>query len=237
MVGAESQRQSGKFVARANMLLPGVYAWLITVASPAVHRGAPLAARVTAMAALVALVAGPLVVFEHPRAARGVGVLAFVGLSVTTWLLLGPLVSVEHLEPVRACLGAVGWALFAFGWGAVRHAGSIPEEDPHVIRGDPLSARGQLPWSTFFVYSIGLLGAVIALVLAWQVVRPAQALLAHSVALVAAIALVGCAARVAVERGRSRSSLAPRSRLNASARPLAMALLLLGLGFVWLMLR
>ncbi len=237
MVGAEPQSHSYKLAARANMLLPGVYAWLITVASPAAHRGAPLAARVTAMAALVALVAGPLIVFERPRLARGLGVLAFVGLSVTTWVLLGPLIGVEHLEPLRACLGLVGWALFAFGWGAVRRIGSIPEDDPHVIRGDPLPARGQLPWSTFFVYSIGLVGAVVVLVLAWQVVRPAQALLAHAAALVAAIALAGTAARVALERGRSRSAAVPRSRLNAAARPLAMALLLLGLGFVWLTLR
>lgn len=237
MVGAEPQSHNHKLAARANMLLPGAYAWLITVASPAAYRGAPLAARVTAMAALVALVAGPVVVFERPRLGRALGVLAFVGLSVATWVLLGPLVGVEHLEPVRACLGAVGWALFAFGWGAVRRVGSVPEEDPHVIRGEPLRARGQLPWGTFVVYAIGLVGAVTVLVLAWQVVRPAEALLAHAVALVAAIALVGAAARVAVERGRSRSAAVPRSRLNAAARPLAMTLLLLGLGFVWLMLR
>ncbi len=237
MVGAESQNQSHRLIARANMLLPGLYAWVSTVAYPAAQRSAPLSARVTAMAALVALVTGPVVVFERPRLGRALGVLLFVALSVVTWLLLGPLLDVQHLEPVRASLGAVGWALFAFGWGAVRRAGSIPEEDPHVIRGDPLPARGQLPWTTQLVYLIGLAGAVAVLFLAWQVVRPAQALLAHAVAVVAAIALVGAAARVAVERGRSPSLAAPRARFNAAARPLATALLLLGLGFIWLMLR
>jgi hypothetical protein len=223
MVGAESQIPSHKLVARANMLLPGLYAWVTTVAFPAAQRSAPASARVTAMAALIALVAGPVVVF--------------VALSVTTWLLLGSVIGVQHLEPVRASLGALGWALFAFGWGAVRRAGSIPEEDPHVIRGEPLPARGQLPWSALWVYSIGLVGAVVVLLLAWQVARPAQALLAHAVAVVAAIALVGVAARVAVERGRARTFPAPQPRLNAAARPLATALLLMALGFVWLMLR
>jgi hypothetical protein len=237
MVGAESQIPSHKLVARANMLLPGLYAWVTTVAFPAAQRSAPASARVTAMAALIALVAGPVVVFERPRLGRALGVLLFVALSVTTWLLLGSVIGVQHLEPVRASLGALGWALFAFGWGAVRRAGSIPEEDPHVIRGEPLPARGQLPWSALWVYSIGLVGAVVVLLLAWQVARPAQALLAHAVAVVAAIALVGVAARVAVERGRARTFPAPQPRLNAAARPLATALLLMALGFVWLMLR
>lgn len=237
MVGAESQSPGHRLVARANMLLPGLYAWVTTVAFPAAQRSAPSVARVTAMAALVALVAGPVVVFERPRLGRVLGVFLFVASSVATWLLLGSGVGVQHLEPLRASLGAVGWALFAFGWGSVRRAGSIPEEDPHVIRGEPLPARGRLPWSAQLVYSIGLVGAVVVLLLAWRVARPAQALLAQAAAVAAAIALVGAAARVAVERGRERSFPAPQPRLNAAARPLAMALLLLGLGFVWLLLR
>lgn len=224
-------------VARANMLLPGLYAWVTTVAYPAAQQSAPSVARVSAMGALVALVAGPIVVFERPRLGRALGVLLFVALSVTTWVLLGSGVAVQHLEVVRASLGAVGWALFAFGWGAVRRAGTIPEDDPHVIRGEPLPARGQLPRSALLVYSIGLLGALAVLLLAWRVVRPAEALLSQAVAVVAAIALVGAAARVAVERGRSRPLGAPASRLNAAARPLATAVVLLGLGFVWLVLR
>src|SRR5690349_18241587 len=42
---------------RANTVLPGLYAWLTTVASPSVNHGAPRSARLTALLALLALLA------------------------------------------------------------------------------------------------------------------------------------------------------------------------------------
>ena len=46
MPGLDAQSRSQKLVARANMLLPGLYAWVVTVAFPAATHDAPAAARV-----------------------------------------------------------------------------------------------------------------------------------------------------------------------------------------------
>ena len=121
-----------------NMLLPGAYAWLTTVALPAAQRGVSGAARVAAFAALVALLSGPLVALSRQRLGRAIGVLLFVGLCTLSWALLGPAIGIERLEPVRALLGTVGWILFALGWGSVRETGTVPEEDPNALPGPPL---------------------------------------------------------------------------------------------------
>jgi hypothetical protein len=226
-----------QLIARTNMLLPGLYAWVSTVASPVAARGAPSLARFTAIAALIALVTGPLLALERPRAGRAVGVYAFVALSLATWLLGDALVGVQRLEPVRAALGAVGWALFAFGWGTARTVGDVPEEDPHAISGAPLAARSQLPKGTLIVFGIGLAGALLPVLLAWRVERPGHALLAHAAALACAIAIVTAAAKIAIARGSWQPVTPPRARLVAATRPLALVSVLLAGGMLWALLR
>jgi hypothetical protein len=226
-----------QLIVRTNMLLPGLYAWVSTVASPVAVRGAPGLARVTAILALIALVAGPLVALDRPRLGRVIGVYTFVALSLVTWLVGDTLIGVQRLEPVRAALGAVGWALFAFGWGTVRTVGSVPEEDPHALSGPPLPARSQLPRGTLVVFAIGLVGSLFPVLLAWRVERPGHALFAHAAALACAIAIVTCAAKIAIARGSWQPLTPPRARLVAATRPLALVSVLLAGGMVWALLR
>jgi hypothetical protein len=236
MVALELPKKSHALVSIANVLLPGLYAWVTTVAYPASHRGAPWPARAAALSALVLLALGPVVAFNRPALGRAVGMLGFVALCLLTWIFLGSLLNVDRLEPVRAGLGGIGWALFGLGWGTQRRVGTIPEDDPHAIFGPPLAARDRLPFGALIVFGASLVGAGVVLFLAWRVTRAEDALLAQCVALIAAIALVGSGARVALDRGKWKP-LAPRARINAAARPLALAALLLALGFVWILLR
>lgn len=225
-----------RLVHHANVLLPGLYAWVSTVAYPATQKGAAGLARVLAFSALVALVAGPLVAVDRPRLGRAIGVLGFVGLSVITWILLGPVIHVQRLDPLRASLGAVGWALFAFGWGELRQLGSVPEDDPNVIPGPSLPARSALPRGAYPVLVLGVIGAVIPLFLAWRELRPRHALFAHAASVVWAVALITSAARLALDRGRleRERSTPARSRLSSATRPLALLTLALALGLLWL---
>jgi hypothetical protein len=222
---------------RANMLLPGLYAWVTTVAYPTTARGAPDSARVTAFVALLALLAGPILVLDRPALGRILGIHAFVGFSLVTWVLLGALIGVDRLEPVRSALGGVGWTLFALGWGTVRRAGSVPEEDPHVLLGPPLVARSRLPRSALIVLVVSLVGTLLPLSLAWRVVRPEHALLAHAAALLAALAILNSGANVGLRLGQARSSGSSRQRLAAATRPLGLLLLMLALGLLLLSLR
>lgn len=236
MVAFELPKKSRALVSLANVLLPGLYAWVTTVAYPASHRGAPWPARAAALSALVLLAFGPVLAFSRPVLGRAVGVLGFVGLCLVTWVILGPQLSVERLEPVRASLGGVGWVLFGLGWGAPRRLGGIPEDDPHALPGAPLPPRHRLPSGALVVFGVSLLAAVALPFFAWRVTHAEDALLAQCVALIGAIALVGAGARVALDRGKWKP-LAARARINAAARPLALAALLLALGFVWMILR
>lgn len=222
---------------RANTLLPGLYAWVTTVAYPATYRGVPSGARLTAFVGLLALLIGPILVLERPRTGRAVGIYGFVGCSLATWLLLGPVVSVDRLEPTRSALGAMGWALFALGWGNLRRVGTVPEDDPHVIPGAPLVPRSRVPASAVVILGIGLVGALAPPLLAWRVVRSEHALLAHAAALLCSLAVVNASSTVALGRGSPRSLPPVRQRIRAALRPGVVLLAVLALGIVGLALR
>ena len=225
-----------RLLSRSHMLLPGLYAWVATVATPVTMRGAPLSAQVSAFGALICLAAGPFVAFERPRIGRAIGVWGFVGLCLLTWVLVGNLVSIQKVDPVRAALGGVGWALYAFGWGSVRRFDNVPEDDPRAILGDRLKARGKLPRGAAVVLSISVAGALVPLFLAWRVDRAGHSLLAHAVAILCAIAMLSAGARVAVGRGKWKPVKPPRLRINAAKHSLALLSLALGFGLVALLL-
>ena len=109
---------------RANTVLPGLYAWVTTIALPSVQRTAPPLARVTAFCALFALIAAPLFVTERPRLGRALGVYAFIGLALLTWLLLGAGLLQNRGDPLLSALGALGFMLYALGWGSAAIAGA-----------------------------------------------------------------------------------------------------------------
>ena len=235
MVAATERASS--FALRSNMLLPGLLAWVATLGVPAFARGIGATTRLTALLCLAAMVAGPLLYAARPALGRAVGIHGTVGFGLVSWLLLGPNIGVQHLEPVRAAIGGVAWVLFAFGWGAVRAPGHVPEDDPRAIPGPPLPARSQLPVAATAIFALGLVGASLPLFAAWRVTRPSHALLAHAVAVVSAIALVTSAAQVASGRRDWKPISPPSARLGAAVRPLTLLAVVLILRFIWMMLR
>ena len=68
-----------------DVLAPGLYAWGITVGRPVSQRFAPLGARICALVALVALVAGSALVFTSPRLSRAFGIWVFLAACIATW--------------------------------------------------------------------------------------------------------------------------------------------------------
>jgi hypothetical protein len=222
---------------RLNLLLPGLYAWVSTVLQPAWSRGTPTLSRVTAALALAPLLLGPWLARRRPVAGRRLGVLGFVALALITWLALGPAIAPSRLEPLRAALGAVGWALFALGWGAPRELGSVPERDPRAVIGPPLPARSEPSRLAGVVLGVALAGVSLLVFLAWRVPRPHVALLAQAVALLASLGLLHAASGVAVALGKPRFMPDPSARLSRSTGALGVAALLAALGFVFTILR
>lgn len=216
----------------ANVLLPGLYAWLTTVAYPATnapHRGA---ASIASIAALVSLVLGPVFRATEPGRARLVGVILYLACCAVTWLLTGPALAMERVEPVRAALGGVAWALFAFGWGAVRKPGDVPENNPRAVVDEVLTARRSLPTGAYVVFAVAIAASLVPIFLAWRVLRTEHALFAHAAAIACAIALVTAGARIAVGRGQWRPRGTPAQRLNRAALPLTIVALLAFIGVI-----
>lgn len=211
-----------------NVLVAGLYAWIATVLLPAYSRPAPLLPRACALAALVALLLGVALLVRAPHWGRPVTLVGFVGLSAATWITLGDALDTGQMEPVRAALGGIGWMLFAFGWGAVRSPGSVPERDPHVIVAAPLEPRSPPAWFHTLAFTLACGLALLVWVLPFRVADEERALLSHAAALAAAVALVAVGARVSVQLGQPRSELRPTARLNAASTALA-GLLVLGM--------
>ncbi len=218
---------------RANLFVSGAFSWLATVAVPSL--GAGFWVLSSAAAALLSLLGGLLLAPRMPKVGRAVTMAGLLGFSTLTWVLLGPALDVGRLEPVRAAAGAVGWMLFAFGWGAVRNIRSVPENDPRVIRSEPLKPRRSLPPVTHVVFGLALLGALVPWLLAWRVSRPDHALLAHSAGLLCAIGMVSAGAQISVMRGRKVRLPSPAHRLNAASSALSGLVVVAVLGLViWL---
>ena len=222
---------------RANTVLPGLYAWLTTVALPSVQHGAPSSARVTAFLALAALVAAPLFVAERPLLGRGLGIFGFIGCSLLTWLLLGAGLLQSSSDPLLPALGTVAFTLYALGWGSLRRRGVVPEDAPNVIPGPPLQPRAKPHPLSPVVFAVILVAALVPVFLAFRVVEAERGLFAHAVAILAAILTITVGSRVALGLGQRRSRPTVPERLNAAAVPLALLALAFGIGFLWLVVR
>jgi hypothetical protein len=225
------------FRERASTILPGLYAWLTTVALPSVQHGASSSARVSAFFALLALVAAPLFVNERPLLGRALGIFSFIGLSLLTWVLLGAGLVQNPGDPLLSALGAVAFTLYALGWGSLRRRDAVPEDGPNVIPGQPLQPRLRPLRGTPVVFGVILTAALVPLFLAFRVVETERALFAHAVAILAAILTITVGARVALSVGQRKGLPPAAERLNAAAVPLALLALVFGLGFLWLVVR
>lgn len=223
-------------VGHARLLIPGLYAWSLTVLYPSLQPGASLTPKLLALSALPFLFVSPFFSRERPGLSRLFGIYGFLGMSAAAFVAVGPLLSAERLDPLRAALGSVGWVLYAFGWGRARTPGD-PEDDPNVIHGAPLHPRGRLPVKSSLLLWFSILAALGFLALPFWVDRREHAVLAHTASVACALAVLGAAAEIALESGTPRELPSPATRLNAIALPVAGIALLLALGLVFSALR
>jgi hypothetical protein len=223
---------AAELVRRANVLLPGVYAWAATVLYPVSLHGASVPSRISSGAALLSLLAGVALAGRRAALGRALGLHGFVALCVFTWILLGSMVAVDRLEPTKAALGALGWVLFAFGWGGSREPEHVPEDDPRALPGEPLEPRGRLPRGAVLVLGVATAGAALPLLFAWRVTRSAHALFAHAVAIGCAVALVSAGAEVAVRRGKWAPVEPQMRRLGGAAASLTLLSIVLIVGII-----
>jgi hypothetical protein len=223
-----------------DLVVPGLYAWGITVIWPVSHRFASLGSRVLALVALAALVAGAVLRSSAPALARIIGIWLFLLSCIAAWALLGSSIQPARFDPVQGLLGAVGWALFAIGWaGQKKMAPSSVELSP--VAAQPVVPRKKMPRGSVYVLAGVAVVALIPMILAWWVQSVERALLAHAVALASAIALVAFAADMFDPRARQAERampvIRPERRLVGAAPALLALLALMLAGAAYSLLR
>jgi len=186
-----------------DLLLPGLYAWGVTVAWPVLARPSASLARQLALLALVALVSGTALSSLWPMLARLLGVWSFLALCTGVWASAKSPAGAFLIDPVQGIAGSAGWALFAIGWagdgGPGRMRSEKDSEDP--IRASPAaSPRSRLWRAAAWLVAFAIAAAALLLALAWWVPGRTRALFAHAAVVSGAVALVGAAAEIAVRQ-------------------------------------
>jgi Ca2+/Na+ antiporter len=206
-------------------LICGTFAWGVTTFPFAFGRGGGGAAMLAAAAALVAAVAGPLIFPHRRRLGRHLGISAFLGLVVATWLLAPGGLDITRIDLVLAMTGSVSWMVYAFSWGE-------PWKFRPDVKTDDMSgalrARTQLPALAVPIASLGVLAAAALLVLAYRVRDSSRALLAQVVAIGLGVALVTVAADLAIARGKKRPPTSDLPRVAVRSLLLLAGFALLG---------
>jgi hypothetical protein len=200
----------------AQASIPGLYAWVVTVAPAAWSRGASPFAKVFAVSGVLALIAALVLERVRPDDAPRARVVAVWGLSLTsafTWLLVPSALSTLRVDVARGFAGMLGWALFAFACAAPPmrrdEAG-----DARVVEGPPLRPRTRLARGDLAIMSLGAAIACVLQVIGWRSGPPERAILVRLVAIACGLAVVGASTGVALARHVRRASASRKERVR-----------------------
>jgi hypothetical protein len=210
----------------AQATIPGFYAWAVTVAPAAWGRGAPLLAKIIAVAGVLALVLAIVVEQTAPRWARAVSVWGLVATSALVWALAPLSLLPTKLDAPRGVAGMIGWGLFAFA-----SAGPALPRNPEASRvaeGTPLRPRTAVPRGDGWFILGGALAAMGLQIIGWRVAVPERALLVRLVALASGLAVLGAATQIALARHHRRYRPSKKTRMRRSL-PMVVALAALAL--------
>lgn len=222
----------GRLSEVGQVLVPGAYAWAVTVLPCAWSRGASSLSSFAALMALGGLVAGSLLMRDRPKLGSLLGIWLFVFLCLGTWLLNRQALHIDRIDPVRAGSGTLGWLLYALGWGVPWRPGVHPEDNPRARLHPKLEPR-RLPLLRMpVVVATAGTGAVLGLLFAWRTADPARALMLQGIALAAGIGGVTSAARAVLAQGRKHTPPTLRQRVTHAFPWLAAAVTLLIMALV-----
>lgn len=223
----------GRVAEVGQVLVPGVYAWAVTVVPAATERTQNGWAVATAFLAFVSLVAGASLAKSRPRLGIGLGIWGFLIACLITWVISMSALHIERLDPLRAAAGSVGWLLYALGWGNPWRVGRHPEDDPRAQLHPKLEPRKPPRLRTSVAIALGTVGVLACLLLAWRATEPDRALLLHGAALVCAVGIINAAASVGLAQGKQRKFLSPKQRLTYAFPWLLAVIALMIIAVAW----
>ena len=221
----------GEVGATAQASVPGLYAWGVTVAPAAWSRGAPLMAKLAALAGILALVTGISVERRWGARARYVAVWGLVVTSAAVWILAPMALGPARLDAPRGVAGMFGWALFAFASAAPSLRADAPPT-ARLVDATPLRPRAHIRRGDVLYIVAAIVCAVALQAVGWPIIVPERALLVRFSTLACGLALIGAATSVSLAR-HARSTARPiRSRFRGAVGWLVLLAFLSLLGLV-----
>src|SRR5260221_2583987 len=223
--------------AAGQAVVPGVYAWAVTVVPAAWSRPSNVGVKIAAVLALFALLQTLFGSSLEGVDARGassprskgaprrdragaVGVWVFVLASTVVWFSVPTALAPAHLHPSRAIAGMLGWGVFAFAVAAPAlgpsRTGPLPEGG--------LKPRLPLARADAVYIAIAVVMAIALQALGWSVLVPERAVLVRLVPLAAGIAIIAAATSIATARHGTSPGFA---RAFRSALPMLACIALL----------
>jgi hypothetical protein len=213
--------------------VPGLYAWVLTVAPAAWTRGGSAFARGASITALLALAGG--IAAERRWGARGrfAAMWVFVLASALVWISAPNAMGPQRLEGARGVAGMLGWALYAFACAApALRRDELPA--PRVVPDEPLRPRTRVRRGDAAYMAVAAVVAAALQAVGWRVITPERAILVRFVALASGLALISAATTIALARHGHRTRPPARARMGRAMPYLILLLLAASVMLVWL---
>jgi hypothetical protein len=213
-------------------VVPGLYAWGVTVEPVSWSPRSGAAPKLLASAALVALAIGPAFERRAPDQVRLVSGWGFVLSSILVWVV-APEPAFAAFDARRGIAGMLGWALFAFASASPAREARIAATAGPPVRPRALDSRADV--SMLFV---GLAAAVALQLIGWRVADRDRMLLIRTVGIAGGLGLITAAGAAAIAgkapADEDRVPRPRRSRLPARVVVVALlACILVGVGTVY----
>lgn len=192
--------------AAGQAVVPGAYAWAVTVAPAAWSRAADAGVKAAAILAIASLLSTLL------KTKGPIATWVFVLASTVVWVAVPSAMSPAHLHPARGIAGMLGWGVFAFATAAPALGPS--KRGPATEGG--LEPRVPLPRGDAVYLGIGFALAAALQFVGWSILIPERAVFVRLLTVASGIAIVGVATVLATSRHHSSS--APRPTLGRALR-------------------
>jgi hypothetical protein len=212
--------RAGALGSGSQAVVPGAYAWAVTVAPVAWFPGGTAAAKVASVAALAALGFGWVAKRRWGERFKAASFWMFVVSSATAWSAAPAAMSPLRTEGLRGLAGMLGWGLFAWAWAAP--AVEAQQGEAFVDEVEPLSPRRRLAPADAVYLAVGALAAIVFQIFGWRATTAERALLVRVVAVAAGLAVIDATAVMAFRRHERRRSRSRAVRFRSALVSLVM---------------